>query len=154
MECYEGATMIKTYRGNLADGGQDRIRLKTLKGEIGYKIIKFQAFPIDCNEDMETSVKIYKLKQSSIDANFDFTDGDLLAAAMYSQHSDAHANSEDLVVFFDNEIFNQDIYITNKGVTYTKNINYYLELEQVKLNENESTMATLQSLRRLALPRN
>ena len=51
--------MIKTYRGNLADGGQDRIRLKTLKGEIGYKIIKFQAFPIDCNEDMETSVKIY-----------------------------------------------------------------------------------------------
>ena len=29
----------------------------------------------------------------------------------------------------------------------TTNGNYYLELEQIKLNDNESTMATLQSIR-------
>jgi hypothetical protein len=34
--------MIKTYKGMLADGGQDKIRLRTLKGEVGYQITKFR----------------------------------------------------------------------------------------------------------------
>jgi len=37
--------MIKTFRGLLADGGQDRIRLSTIKGKVGYKIAKFEGFP-------------------------------------------------------------------------------------------------------------
>ena len=34
--------MIKSFRGKLADGGQDTIRLGTNKGLTGYRIIKFQ----------------------------------------------------------------------------------------------------------------
>jgi len=33
--------VVKTFRGLLADGGQDRIRLSTIKGKVGYKIAKF-----------------------------------------------------------------------------------------------------------------
>ena len=34
--------MIKSYKGSLPDGGQDRIRLATIKGKVGYRIVKFQ----------------------------------------------------------------------------------------------------------------
>jgi hypothetical protein len=155
MECYEGATMIKTYRGNLAHLGQDKLNLRTNRGDIGYKINKFQ---IINNQPTTTSaecvVKIYKLEQSTIDYKIDFSDGDLLGVAVFSTNATAEANPEDLTIIFDNEVFNQNIYISLYNSTGSDDCNYYLELEQVTLNENESTMATLQSLRRLGLPRN
>jgi len=36
---------ILSYRGLLADGGEDTILLSTKKGEVGYRIIKFEMFP-------------------------------------------------------------------------------------------------------------
>ena len=33
--------MIKTFKGTIADDGQDKIRLSTKKGKIGYRIIHF-----------------------------------------------------------------------------------------------------------------
>jgi hypothetical protein len=139
--------MIKTFKGYLGDGEEDRIRLSTKQGKIGYKIVKFQVMGIDCNEDMETTVKIFKVTQDSITADINFSDGNLLAAAIYSQHSDAHAYPEDMLVMFEQEVFNQDIYVTNKGVTYTKNINYYLELETIKMTDNQAAVSTLRDIR-------
>jgi len=150
MECYEGATMIKTYRGNIVDGGQDHIRVKTNKGDIGYKIVKFQGIGDEPGTTvMESTLKIYKRKQTTINNAVDFTDGDLLAVAYIcdNQNRQLDINS---AVFFDKDIFNQDIYITHEDTSGSEKCNYYLELEQVKLNDNQSTMATLQSLRRVA----
>jgi hypothetical protein len=154
MDCYEGATMIKTYRGILADDGQDRIRLKTNKGDIGYRIKKFEIMPANPGaQDSVNVVKVWKLTQSAQTSTVDFTDGDMLAAGV-CQNTSSYAYGEYTTIIFDSEIFNQDIYIGNKDYASGESINYYLELEQIKLNENESTMATLQSLRRLGLPRN
>ena len=36
---------IKTFRGLLADGGQDTIVLHTNDGSTGYRIVKFQLMP-------------------------------------------------------------------------------------------------------------
>ena len=138
--------MIKTFRGKLADGGQDKIFLRTIKGEIGYRIVKFQTIGPDNNTTFENVVKIFKIKQSTIDANIDFTDGDLLGATL-TEGSGTSGVTGFKPVIFDKEIVNQNIFITNKGTT---SINYYLELEQIKLNDNESTMATLQSMRQVA----
>jgi len=155
MECYEGATMIKTYRGILDDEGQEQIRLKTNDGAIGYRIVKFQIIPYEpSSTDQESIVKIYKLEQSTITSIIDFSDGDLLAVGYWTSNTNADANPDEMTVIFDQEIFNQDIWITHEERKDVAKCNYYLELEQVKLNENQSTMATLQSLRRLALPRN
>lgn len=148
--------MIKTYRGQLIDGGQDQIRLKTNRGDIGYRITKFQIITKTPGTDtVEGVCKIYRLLQSTIDGIVNFTDGDLLAVAEYhKEQNEAYPLGTNII--FDQAIFNQDIYVTwaeNGGGT-GPSMNYYLELEQLKLNENESTMATLQSLRRLALPRN
>jgi hypothetical protein len=155
MECYEGATMIKTYKGMLEDGGQDKIRLKTNKGDIGYRITKFEIMAKDVGTvSSESVVKIYKLLQSSVTGVVDFTDADILGAAFVTSADQSYAYPPGHSIIFDREIFNQDIYVTHKDMNTGEACNYYLELEQIKLNDNESTMATLQSLRRFALPRN
>jgi len=150
MECYEGATMIKTYRGQLADGGQDQIRLKTNKGEIGYRIVKFEVMAYQLGVAVQESIlKIYKDQQTSATATVDFSDSTLVAAA-FMQMGDSSQYQWTEQVIFDQEVFNQDIYITHNDRGGSAPCNYYLELEQVKLNDNESTMATLQSLRTVA----
>jgi len=54
-------------------------------------------------------------------------------------------------IIFDSEIFNQDIYVTyadSQGST--GEMNYYIELEQVNLDLNENTVATLKDIRNLS----
>ena len=152
MECYEGATMNKTYRGQLADGGVDEIHLRTNKGDIGYKIVKFELLPEQPgNQAAEAVVTISRINFTPL-STIDLTDGDILAVGVYAAGAGA-GNAYNQFIIMDQEIFNQNIFIGNQDIQNFK-MNYYLELEQVKLNENESTMATLQSMRRLALPRN
>ena len=43
--------------------------------------------------------------------------------------------------------FNQDIYITLRCHNAAADVNYYIELEQVKLDLNENTVATLKDIR-------
>ena len=46
----------------------------------------------------------------------------------------------------DNEIINQDIEIGNKE-SQGNSMNYYIELEQIKLDLNENTVSTLKDIR-------
>jgi len=143
--------MIKTFRGILGDGGQDHIRLKTNKGDIGYKIVKFQIMsnaPFTNND--EHILKVYKLEQTTIDGVVDLSDNTILGVAIINNSSAGYNYPSIPTIIFDQEIFNQDIYITHKSDSGADACNFYLELEQVMLNENESTMATLQSLRSVA----
>jgi len=146
MECHEGTAMIKSFRGLIADGGQDTIVLHTNNGSIGYRIVKFQVMPYNLNSSGEAAIKIYKNPQDTATFDFDFTDQTLLAAAYYTINASADSYPEDHHVIFDQEIFNQDIYVTHKNNDNVP-MNYYIELEQMKLDLNQSTVATLQSLR-------
>ena len=138
--------MIKSFRGQLADGDQDTIRLSTNKGLIGYKIVKFQVMPINANTNLEGVYKLYKYKQDTIDTVVDFNDGTLLGAAVWNDVSDPHYMAGQIVIF-DNTTFNQDIFITYACDDNAANLNYYLELEQVKLDLNEASVATLKDMR-------
>jgi len=138
---------IKTFRGLIADGAQDTINLHTNDGKTGYRIVKFQALAPSANVNIESTLKIYKVSQGTIVDEIDFSDNTLLAAILITQSSSGHNYPEDQTVIFDREIFNQDIYVSLKGADYTANINYYIELEQVKLDLNETTVATLQNVR-------
>jgi len=152
MECYEGATMIKTFRGLIADGAEDTIVLHTNDGSTGYRIVKFQGLAPSANSNIESTMKIYKVSQTSIVDEIDFSDNTLLAAMLITQSTTSNTAPEDQTVIFDKEIFNQDIYISLKGADYSSSINYYLELEQVKLDLSESTVATLKDIRNLEQP--
>jgi len=148
MECHEGATMIKTFRGRIADGGQDTINLHTNDGKTGYRIVKFELFSTGpATVRTESTVKIYNVPQTSVDGAVDFSDTTLLGVAYLGNYQQAQYPT-DTVVVFDTEIFNQDIYITHDGGDADSSpINYYIELEQVSLDVNASTVATLQSIR-------
>jgi len=142
--------MIKTYRGLLADGGQDRIRLSTIKGKVGYKIIKFELFPYaPGNADYESLVTIYKEQQTTVPTatgTSDFTDSSILAAGTFAGVA-APAGSLNFVTIFENEIFNQDIFITHTQNTGTAAINYYIELEVVLLDDAGAEYTTLKDMR-------
>jgi len=140
--------MIKTFRGLLPSGTQDTIVLHTNDGKTGYRIVKFQVIGNEPGEEhLESTVKIYKVSQTTVDNTVDFSSQILLGVAYYQdRHEINYLSSMDVI--FDKEIFNQDIYITHAETDGSNApINYYLELEQVSLDLNESTVATLQSIR-------
>ena len=143
---------IKTFRGVIADGGQDTILLHTNDGSTGYRIVKFQLMSTaPAVTTQGNTVQIWKTKQTSAVTTIDFSNQTLLAAGIYHSGSGTAAPRPAIVIsIFDNEIFNQDIYITNKDVHNTVSMNYYLELETIKLNTNESTMATLKDIRNIS----
>jgi hypothetical protein len=139
--------MIKTFRGLMVDGAQDTIALHTNDGSTGYRIVKFQIMANTPGAaTYEFVVKIYKTSQTTIDGVVDFSDQKLLGVA-YLEGNNNDAYIDGLQIIFDKEIFNQDIYITNTDVAVGEAVNYYIELEQVKLDLNHSTVATLKDIR-------
>ena len=104
--------MIKTFRGKLDNNSSDTIRLSTNNGLTGYKIKKFELIGIDpANTSQETTMKIFTVPQTTVTSTIDFSDQTLLAVGYYDSSSSQSYNPP-AVVIFDNNIFNQDIYIT------------------------------------------
>jgi len=145
--------MIKTFRGLLTDsspGNQNRIRLQTIKGKVGYKIVKFEVMPTAAGTtESESTVLIFKEKQTSVSATVNFTNQALLGAAFFgSPASVAYGyGSASLITIFDNEIFNQDIYITHTDTHGAISINYYIELEVIPLDDAGAEYTTLKDMR-------
>ena len=140
--------MIKTFRGQVVDGGQDTIVLHTNDGSTGYKIVKFQILTKTPGvSSSEVIAKIYKVEQSTVTTTFDFSDQTLLAGVFFGIGSSGWYNASTII--FDREIFNQDIYVTIKAQAGTDPCNYYIELEQIKLDISESTVATLKDIRNI-----
>lgn len=139
---------IKTFRGKLEHAEIQTIPLHTNNGSIGYKIVKFQVMAQDANENLENTVKIYSIPQTTASIAVDFSDQTLLAAAMiWSNQSQVYVHENSVV--FDNMIFNQDIFVTNFDTAAAGPINYYIELEQMTLDLNDNTVATLKDIRNI-----
>ena len=143
--------VVKTFRGQLADGGQDRIRLQTIKGKVGYRITKLDvvtAAPGTAN--LEHVVKIFKESQTTIDALINFTDSSLLASAICTNYTAAYQLGWHQHIIFDKEIFNQDIYISHKdAVGNAQPCNYYIELEVIPLDDAGAEYTTLKDMRQV-----
>jgi len=141
---------MKTFRGLLADGAQDQIRLSTIKGKVGYKIVKFELLPYNpAGDDSENTIAIWKGSTGASDAThyIDFTDSNLLAAG-YIENASSNEKRMTVTIIFDNEIFNQDIYITNQVASVaSEGINYYLELEVIPLDDAGAEYTTLKDMR-------
>jgi hypothetical protein len=144
---------VKTFRGVLSDGGQDTIVLHTNDGSVGYRIVKFQIMDIEPGTaSVEHVVKIFKVEQSSVTGTVDFAENTLLGTAFLTLSSSAgsYGNSGDVNIIFDQEIFNQDIYVTHvDNGSNNKKCNYFIELEQITLDLSQNTVATLKDIRNL-----
>ena len=140
--------MIKTFRGKLASSDIQKIRLGTNDGLIGYKINKFQLFPpTPGSTSYENVVQVFTEEPDSASATVTF-DTPLLLASAYMEGNASNQYNDMINVVFDHVKFNQDIYVTNVDVDGdTEAVNFYLELEQVKLTKDEATVATLKDMR-------
>ena len=146
--------VVKTYRGRLADGAQDRIPLRTKDGSIGYRIVKFEIMPeAPGTVDYESGVSIWKTSQSSISTatlDINFSDTDLLAAAYMLVAAGPTQGNNSGITIFDNETVNQDIYVTHtnvEGSGKAGDMNYYIELEQMKIDHTKNMQTTLKAIR-------
>jgi len=138
--------MIKSFRGLMLDGTIKTIRLSTNNGLTGYKIKKFQLIPNQPGaQSTEAVVKIYTVPQTTADATITFDDPTLMGVGFFRSNASA-AFATDVVIVFDNVIVNQDLYITAQDLE-NNGMNYHLELEQVKLDLSEATVATLKDMR-------
>jgi hypothetical protein len=139
---------IKTFRGKIADGAQDTILLHTNNGTQGYRIIKFEIMPaVIAGGGGEHTCKISKVELTTIDNNIDFNDQRLLGAGVASNSSSVHLYGIPSTTFFDQEVFNQDIFVSHHDNDGDRALNYYIELEQVKLDLGQNTVATLKDIR-------
>jgi len=130
---YKGTGKVHSFRGLLADGDQRKIRIQGSVGAIAWRITKFQVLAVDGDTNTDPTVKIYREKQSSIVSTVDFTEDELLAAALLNEH-ESSAYQPTPIVIFDNALFVRNIYISQKGASYSLAVNYYIELEEVKVS--------------------
>jgi len=143
---------IKSFRGQMVPGTVDTIRLATNTGSKGYRITKFQIInKTPHGVDSTLVAKIFTIPQSSATATIDFSDNTLLGCAIYEDQASKTSPPQGYEsVIFDNITFNQDIYVTMADTdTNTDPGNYYIELEQIKLDLNENTVATLKDIRNI-----
>jgi len=134
--------MIKTFRGLLNNGAQERIRLQHIDGKTGYRIKKFEVMTKNpMSGTTEAVMKAYSISQSSIDAVVDFSEQTLLAVGIMLT-----TEAQDMKIF-DNGIVNQDIFITYATQAGSDACNYYLELETISLDDVEATAVILKNFR-------
>ena len=140
--------MIKSFRGKLADGEIDLIRLSTNNGLTGYKVVKFDIIAVDSGTtDFEHTVMLHTVKPTTATASVNFDDPTLLGVAFTEGNNSSNYIGQPLITIFDAMKFNQDIYVSHVDTKGALDVNYYLELESMPLSKDEATVATLKDMR-------
>ena len=145
---YKGTGKMHSFRGLLADGAQEKIRIQGPVGAIAWRITKFEV--MGNNPGVSTTeciVKIYREEQSSIDGVVNFNDNELLGAALWHD-ADGSAYPLSYQVIFDNALFSRNIWITNTDVDGAFSCNYYIELEEVKVSQAGMAQLAVAAARR------
>jgi len=138
---------IKTFRGKIAKGASATIALHTNNGSTGYKIVKFQAMGTSEDENYESTIQVFSVPTTP-SLQVDFSNQELLGVILYGDNNQSGVMAVQTVIF-DNSVFNQDIYVTFESASASADMNYYIELEQVTLDLNENTVATLRDIRNI-----
>jgi len=127
---YKGTGKVHSFRGLLQDGKQEKISIQGSVGAITWRITKFQIFPQTTDTARDSIVSIWRESQSSVAAGADFSNDELLAAALWYNST----YETDDAVIFDNQLFVRNIYITHFESIGSAAINYYIELEEVTVS--------------------
>ena len=143
---------VHSFRGLLADGGQDEIRLERQNLNVAYRIVKFQIIEsAPGTSDVEIVTKIYREKQNSFVATVDFTETDLLGVAFYMS-GNVTAETTSNTIIFDNTLFSRNIYVsTRDGGAGASSVNYYIEIEEVPVSASALMQLKLGVARKLNL---
>ena len=148
--------MRKTFKGTIEEDDIFRIRLKTNNGLTGYKITRLQGMPMDTagatNTANEAVLALWSVKPDDAPGSggtaFVNFDSPTLLGVLYFLRDQGTVAVTSETIIIDEKIVNQDMFLTYAdGQNNTIGFNYYIELEQVKLDLNEATVATLKDMR-------
>lgn len=143
---------VHSFRGLLADGGEDEINLERQNVNLAYRVVKFELFAaLPGGASQESIVKIQREQGSTIDGTVDFTDTNLLGVGYLLNHLTATDNPAYMDVIFDNTLFSRNIYITHIDVKDSHSCNYYIELEEVPVSASTLMQLKLGVARKLNL---
>jgi hypothetical protein len=138
----------KTFRGELETGTLNTIRITHRDGKTGYKIRTFEVMPTTGeNALVEGIIQIFTIKQPASPTTINFGNPTLIAAATYGDDSNNSYRFAKSIIF-DQVTFNQDIYIyyyNSAGGSIV--MNYFVELEQIRLDDEEATAVILKNFR-------
>lgn len=142
---------IKSFKGKIASGDVDTVALHTNDGTTGYKIKTLRVIGADpINNEDEGVIKVYSVPQTTATSTVDFSDQTLLAVGVWTSRATSRSYPLNENIYFDDMTFNQDIYITSIESVTGNALNYYIELEAVKLDLQATTVATLKDIRNVA----
>ena len=148
-------SVIKTFKGQLAIGEQEKIHLSSNDGLTAYRLRNFQIISSTPGASTYELVgKIYLTDQTgNITQTANLSDTDLIAVAFQSFNSSTSSPGYLEPVIFDKETFNQDIFVYIVDVSgNTVPASFYIELEQFKIDINSSTYHTLKNIRSITGP--
>ena len=158
---YSGTGKMHSFRGLLANGGQDRIRIQGSVGAIAWRINKLELIPRDPGfASQEAIVQIWREKQTTVpttagSATVDFSNDELLAAGWLPQGNispTGTAGRGGIDVIFDNTLFVRNIYVTQTDNEGNANpCNYYIELEEVKVSAAGMAQLSVAAARRVVV---
>jgi len=144
---YKGTGKVHSFRGKLDDGEQGKIRIQGPVGAIAWRVTQFQIMPLGPGAATQELVcKIFREEQTAVSGTLDFTDDELLGAAIFAQSADSF-NSFDSVIF-DNSLFSRNIFITMDDSQDAAGGNYYIELEEVKVSATGLAQLAVAAARR------
>ena len=139
---------VHSFRGLLADGGQDEINLERQNANIAYRIVKFELMgQIPGAIPQESVVKIYRETPDNIDGIVNFADPTLLATAIWMKDANVIYTVAESVIF-DNVLFSRNIYVTHKDIEVGESCNYYIEIEEVPVSASALIQLKLGTARR------
>jgi len=152
---YTGTGMMHSFRGLLADGGQDKIRIQGSVGSIAWRITKFQILPEKPGDVAQESLgQVWREKVTTVptsSATINFNNEELLAAAV-GMYGGISGNTIPFLesIIFDNALFVRNIYVTHTDNENAESLNYYIELEEVKVSAAGMAQLAIAAARRLA----
>jgi len=152
---YKGTGKVYSFRGLLVDMGatlaledQRRIRIQGATGDRAWRIIKLELFPVDQASQTESVVQVWREKQSSFATTVNFENDEVLAVALLVAQSNPNYVHSSVTVF-DNAIFTRNIWLTHVDAHGANAVNYYIELEEVKISAAGMAQLAVAAARRL-----
>jgi len=149
---YKGTGKVHSFRGLLADGGQDKISIQGSVGAIAWRITKLNIMLNQyTGNDRIHGVSVWREEQTTIPTDYfapDFNDAELLAASIIVwDTSQPNLTTENVI--FDNALFSRNIWVSHTDESTTAPVNYYIELEEVKVNAAGMAQLAVAAARRL-----
>jgi len=142
---YKGTGKVHSFRGLLAHGDQDEISIQGSVGTIAWRITKLSLIAGAPGAGAQLStVQVWREEQSSVVGTVNFSDNELLAVGLYHQQTGVYG----IHTIFDNQIFARNIYVTHNESSTGQSINYYFELEEVKVSAAGKAQLAVAAARR------